>query len=231
MGNRVCIFGSRGRLLATATVVTLLILGGVAGAFNQQVEQIGEKGNAINCSGDSTATITSYCKANNEFEEFDSNANKFVLDFIKTRVLSSGLREGSPASRRFYDVYQSAFYPLYLVYFSSHTYLDLSFERLTEYIEEKNEQLGNYVFKSTNEGHDLLITDIARFYNFMKSRGLPLNAAEAHLKRAFMDAKILVQNSEGLYKEGALGTVILALSQNFTEGYIISRAQSRGLFH
>ena len=228
MGQPVCLLVTRGTFITTAIIAILLIVR-VAVASVEQAPQISEKGGAINCTNVASAAIHLYCNGNNEFEEFDPTADRLVLDFVETKVLNSDLHEGSNVSGRFYDVYQSTSYPMYLVYFNSHIYLDLTFERLTEYIEEKNEQLENYTFKSTNEGHDLVIADIAKFYTFMKSRGLPLNAAEAHLKRALMHAKILVQNSEGLYAEGVSGAVILALSRE-SQKEVLSHELNHGVY-
>ena len=219
MGQRVCLFECRVKFFTTATIAILLMVE-AAVASVERAPQIGGNGSAINCGGSSTEAINPYCKANKEFEEFDSNTDRPVLSFVKTRALNSDLHEGTPVSNRFYDVYQSASYPIYLVYFSSHIYLDLTFERLTEYIEDKNERLSNYTFKSTNEGHDLLIADIAPFYAYMNSRGLPLNALESHLERALIDAKILIQNSEGLYVVEDSGAVILAISQESQKGVL-----------
>jgi hypothetical protein len=228
VGQRVCLFGCRVKFFTTATIAILLMVEAAVASI-ERAPQISGNGSAINCSGSSSEAINSYCNANKEFEEFDSNTDRPVLSFVKTRILNSDLHEGIPVSNRFYDVYQSASYPIYLVYFSSHIYLDLTFERLTEYIEEKNERLSNYTFKSTNEGHDFVIADIARFYTYMNSRGLPLNALEAHLKRALMDGKILIQNSKGLHEGEYSGAVILALSQESQRG-VLSHELNHGVY-
>jgi hypothetical protein len=227
VGQRVCLFECRVKFFTTATIAILLMVEAAVASVERAPQFIGN--GAINCGGSSSEAVNPYCNANKEFEEFDSITDRPVLSFVKTRVLNSGLHEGTPVSNRFYDVYQSASYPIYLVYFSSQIYLDLTFERLTAYIEEENEQLSNYTFTSTNEGHDLVIADIARFYAHMNSRGLPLNALEAHLKRALIDAGILIQNGKGLYEGKDSGAVIIALSQESQKG-VLSHELNHGVY-
>lgn len=230
MVTKVRCFEISGRMLTNAVVAISLVVGSLAAyAEEDDKQKLDGDGGAINCTSGANEGINPHCNAIDEFTQTIPRTDRLILDFIKPRVLDSDLHENSPVSSWFFDVYKSNAYPIYLIYFKSQIYEDLTFERLTEYLEERNEQLNNYNYKSVNEGHDFAIADIAKFFIYMKLKNFPLNAMEAHLKRALTDAKIMATNSQGSYEGGDSAVAILALSQESPKG-TLSHELNHGVF-
>ena len=220
--------GRFGKFFKGAPVVISLIVGShLAYAVDDAAQEPVGHGDAINCSSKTNQRVGSHCWANREFKQTFSTKGALILDFIKPKVLNSGLYEHS-VSNRFYDVYKGVI-PVYLIYFKSQIYQDLTFERITEYIEEKNEQLNYYSYKSSNEGHDLAIADIAKFFNYMKLKRIPLNAVENHFKQALIDAKMLTINDQNVYGAGDSAIAILAVSEESSKG-TLSHELNHGVY-
>lgn len=102
----------------------------------------------------------------------------------------------------YYEVFRHVSLPIYFYLFGAKKYQDLTFDRISDFVEQDEGKLVDPESHHypEDDGNDLRARDVADFFNAMKARGSGLTAFENRLKSSLIGSGNFEATSDGLVR-------------------------------